>query len=319
MKFNFSACDLQVVDASAQTLAGILLDKGFGEHHFIQQASQEKLATLRFKEFGPLSILEYAVGVPVHVNSSQVANAYFLNVISAGHSVEQSHDRKRVLKTRDTIFVMPKTHLVSNDSADCRRLIVRIPADFLHQTAREFGYLSSINPIPFDAKVSQFPLAGPLFNLLNDILQQDKKELNERARVYYCRLLNSAILNMFNSNVRQSSLSNESLHRHIERIRNYVLDNITTDITIDELANLCQISRKSLYNLFERETGLTPSAYVRRLKLESVHSELKNNERIKNVTQVALKYGFTNLGRFSAQYREQIGELPSQTLRDLSY
>lgn len=319
MKFDFSACDLQVADASAQALASILLDKGFGEHHFTQSMPQERLTTLKFKEFGPLSILEYAVGIATHVSSSNVENAYFLHVILAGHSVEQHQNGTRILKAGDSIFIMPKNRFEANDSADCRKLIVKIPTDFLHQTAREFGYLFPLDPIRFESKVSQFPLTGPLFNLLNDILQQDKDELYERALIYYCRLLNSGILNMFDSNVGPSTLPKKSLHRHIERIRNYVLDNITTDIAIDELAHLCQISRKSLYNLFERETGLTPSAYIRRLKLESIHSELKNNERIKNVTQVALKYGFTNLGRFSAQYREQIGELPSQTLRDFSY
>jgi len=319
MKFDFSACDLQIVDASAQTLAGVLLDKDFGEYHFLQNTPQEKLATLRFKKFGPLSILEYKIGIPAQVNSAKVSNAYFLHVILAGCSVEQYHNQERVLKAGDSIFIMPKTHFLSNDSADCKKLIVKIPTAFLHQTAREFGYFPSTDPIQFDSKVSRFPIAGPLFNLLNDILQQDQTVLGERVLIYYGRLFNSAILNMFNSNVSQSPCSNKPLHRHIARIRNYVLDNITTDITIDELANLCKISRKSLYNLFERETELTPSAYIRRLKLESAYSELKNNEHIQNVTQVALKYGFTNLGRFSAQYREQIGELPSQTLRDFSY
>lgn len=319
MKFDFSACDLQIVDASAQTLAGVLLDKGFGEFHFVQNTPQEKLATLKFKTFGALSFLEYKIGIPAQVDSAKASDAYFLHVILAGSSVERHHNKERNLKTGDAVVIMPKTHFLSNDSADCTKLIVRIPTDFLHQTAREFGYFSSIDPIQFDSTVRKFPMAGPLFNLLNDILQQDQIVLGERTLVYYGRLLNSAILNMFKGNVSQHSFSNEPLHRHIARIQNYALDNITADITIDELARLCQISRKSLYNLFERETGLTPSAYIRRLKLESVHSELRSNERIKNVTQVALKYGFTNLGRFSAQYREQIGELPSQTLRDFSY
>ncbi|NVK72033.1 AraC family transcriptional regulator [Marinomonas sp. CT5] len=318
MKFDFSIFDLQIEDASAQTLAGLLLNKGFGKHHLVQSAHHKKTAALRYKEFGPLSIIEYAAGVPTHISSSKLPDAYFLHVILAGRSTVQNHDSKHTLKSNDSIVIMPKAHFISNDSADCKKLIVKIPADFFHQTAREFGYVSTLNPIQFDTKVNQFPTFGPLFNLLNDMLQQDKTELYERALIYYCRLLSSAILHMFNSHIYQNSTSNESLHRHIGRIRNYVLDNITTDITIDELASLCEISRKSLYNLFERETGLTPSAYVRSLKLESAYAELKSNEHIKNVTQVALKYGFTNLGRFSAQYREQIGELPSQTLREFS-
>lgn len=319
MKFDFSIYDLHVEEASSQALTHILRDKGFGEYHFIQSSTLKKRATLTFKEFGPLSILEYEAGTITNIRASKDVNAYFLHIILAGQSIGKSNNEVRTLRTGDSILVMPGTRFESSNSKGCRKLIVKIPTDFLHQTARKFGYMTTKEPIQFEHKTSVFPMTGPLFNLLNDMLQQDKNTMYDRALIYYCRLFNSAILTMFNSNFSQTPLPTLSLHRHIARVRNYVLDNITGDITIDELAKICQISRKSLYNLFEREAGLTPSAYVRRLKLESIHSELKSNERVRNVTQVALEYGFTNLGRFSAQYREQIGELPSQTLRHFTH
>lgn len=319
MTFDFSIYDLEVADASSQTLTKVLLDKGFGEYRFIPSTPVKKYAKLRFKEFGPLSILEYEAGEITTIRASKDTNAYFLHIILAGQSIGKSNNEERTLNTGDSILVMPGTRFESHNTKDCRKLIVKIPTDFLHQTARKFGYMSTKDPIQFEHKANVFPMTGPLFNLLNDMLQQDKSTLYDRALIYYCRLFNSAILTMFNSNFNQSPLTSLSLHRQVERVRNYVLDHITADIAIDELADVCKISRKSLYNLFEREAGLTPSAYVRRLKLESAYAELKNNERVRNVTQVALKYGFTNLGRFSAQYREQIGELPSQTLRDFAH
>lgn len=318
MKFDFSIYDLKVAEASSQTLTNILRDKAFGEYYFIQSSPLQKLAKLTFKEFGPLSILEYEAGTSTNIRASKASSAYFLHIILSGHSIGKSNNEVRTLRAGDSILIMPGTRFESNNSKSCRKLIVKIPTNFLHQTARKFGYVTTKDPIQFEHKANVFPMTGPLFNLLNDMLQQDKRTLCDRALIYYCRLFNSAILTMFNSNFTQPQ-STLSLHRHVERVRNYVLNNITADITIDELAKVCQISRKSLYNLFEREAGLTPSAYIRRLKLESIHSELKNNERIRNVTQVALEYGFTNLGRFSAQYREQIGELPSQTLRHFTH
>ena len=318
MNFDFSNYDLHIEETSSQMLTHILRDKGFGEYDFIQRSPLKNLAKLTFKEFGPLSILEYETGTMTNVRASKNENAYFLHIILAGQSVGKSNNERRVLKTGDSVLIMPGTSFESNTSRNCRKLIIKIPTDFFHQTARKFGYISTKDPIQFEHNANVFPMTGPLFNLLNDMLQQDKSALYERALIYYCRLFNSAILTIFKSTFIQP-LPTLSLHRHVQKVRNHVLNNITADISIDELAKVCQISRKSLYNLFERETGVTPSAYIRRLKLESIHCELKNNKQVRNVTQVALEYGFTNLGRFSAQYREQIGELPSQTLRYVTH
>jgi len=49
--------------------------------------------------------------------------------------------------------------------------------------------------------------------------------------------------------------------------------------------------------------------------LEAVHKDLSLGEVDSSVKAVALKWGFTHMGRFSAQYRKRFGELPSHTLQ----
>jgi AraC-like DNA-binding protein len=36
---------------------------------------------------------------------------------------------------------------------------------------------------------------------------------------------------------------------------------------------------------------------------------------VRNLTELAMEFGFFHLGRFSEQYRKQFGELPSETLK----
>ena len=76
------------------------------------------------------------------------------------------------------------------------------------------------------------------------------------------------------------------------------------------------MSSRSLYLLFERKAGTTPKSYIRQRKLEQIHQQLSSSPaRVRNITEIAMDYGFMHLGRFSESYRNEFGELPSDTLR----
>lgn len=317
MTLSLTACDHEERGVSAESISSYLIGKRFGEHRLRFRTPSSSKADIKFKRFGVLSISEHTFGCSVQMYTPMMTKLYHLQVTLSGESKVRCHNKVQMLKAGDAVIVTPNTSLISDYSADCRKLIVGIPAEFLMQTAREFGYHTNQDLIYFRFKKQPLPTTGSFISLLDDILQQPQGLLCERGLMYYSKLLCNAIFSTFECHLSQSQSAQLSQHRDIERVRDYVQQHITDDISVEELARLCQISRKSLYNLFERETGLTPSAYVRCLKLESAHLELSGNQSIRNVTEVALKYGFTNLGRFSAQYRDYIGELPSQTLRSV--
>ena len=61
---------------------------------------------------------------------------------------------------------------------------------------------------------------------------------------------------------------------------------------------------------------MPPLQYLKHCRLEAARRELSSAERDQTtVTEVALRYGFYHLGRFSGLYRETFGELPSETLK----
>lgn len=86
--------------------------------------------------------------------------------------------------------------------------------------------------------------------------------------------------------------------------------------TTSELAALARVSVRRLQESFRQYVGMSPMAYVREVRLERVHEELRAGDPDGlSVGEVAWRWGFTHPGRFAAQYRARFGETPSRTLR----
>ncbi|MDR7381211.1 AraC family transcriptional regulator [Promicromonospora iranensis] len=88
--------------------------------------------------------------------------------------------------------------------------------------------------------------------------------------------------------------------------------------TVPELARASNTSTRALYDGFRRWLGTTPMDYQRQIRLRRAWIELRTadpNAETTTVTAIASRLGFTNLGRFAAEYRRRFGELPSMTLQ----
>jgi AraC-like DNA-binding protein len=82
------------------------------------------------------------------------------------------------------------------------------------------------------------------------------------------------------------------------------------------LARAVRVSLRSLQGGFHKHVGKPPMAYLRDLRLNGIHEELRRAApSTTTVETVAYRWGMLHLGRFAAAYRGTFGELPSQTLR----
>jgi transcriptional regulator GlxA family with amidase domain len=85
------------------------------------------------------------------------------------------------------------------------------------------------------------------------------------------------------------------------------------ELTTADLATHAGIGIRALQVGFQEVVGMSPTAYVRGVRLDRVHVELAAGAG--SVTDVAARWGFFHPGRFSRQYRERFGQLPSATAR----
>ncbi|MGB3867077.1 MAG: AraC family transcriptional regulator, partial [Xanthobacteraceae bacterium] len=85
-------------------------------------------------------------------------------------------------------------------------------------------------------------------------------------------------------------------------------------VRLDTLATVAGVRPRTLQLHFKAHLGTTPLGWVRRTRLARARQQLLAGRDESDITGVAIANGFSQLGRFAARYRNQFGELPSQTL-----
>lgn len=87
------------------------------------------------------------------------------------------------------------------------------------------------------------------------------------------------------------------------------------DITVAGIAAAGRVTVRAVQLAFRRHLETTPTAYLRRIRLDHAHRELATADPALNtVTAVAYRWGFSSPSRFAAYYRQVYGAHPSQTL-----
>jgi transcriptional regulator GlxA family with amidase domain len=99
----------------------------------------------------------------------------------------------------------------------------------------------------------------------------------------------------------------------------YLRDNLGEPVTVTELSRMAGVSERTLRAAFHDVLGLSPKRYAIAQRLHAAREALSTADpHTTTVTDVAMAYGFFELGRFAGRYRHAFGEAPSRTLRHVS-
>jgi transcriptional regulator GlxA family with amidase domain len=91
-------------------------------------------------------------------------------------------------------------------------------------------------------------------------------------------------------------------------------------LTVTALATRTNVSVRSLQEGFRRHLGMSPMAYLRKVRLRQAHRTLQMSDpSVTTVASIAYQWGFTNLGRFATAYAARYGEKPAITLRRMEF
>lgn len=100
----------------------------------------------------------------------------------------------------------------------------------------------------------------------------------------------------------------------VRRAEEYIEANWNRVIRIEDIAEVTNVSARSIFRTFRHSRGCSPMEFARQLRLRHAQELLMAPSPDVTVTDIAMACGFGDLGRFSKDYRAAFGESPSRAL-----
>ncbi|MCS5715738.1 helix-turn-helix domain-containing protein [Herbiconiux sp. CPCC 205716] len=246
----------------------------------------------------------------------QPENEYIVSWLLGGRgAVDLGADESVLVRGLPAMFPTGKRYAF--DFADYRQNLVHFDAAFLERVAADHeGVLPG--PLHFDHRAVPNPEALRRWNACIDeaarlIIRGEptplqQAEIDRRTAIvlldsfaHEAVLMPPVLLAPRNARLRQAV---ERMHASAH-----------LPLAPAEVAEEVGLTPRGLQQAFARQLGVTPTEYLRAVRLDRVQAELTQlGPRDTTVAQVAARWGFTHAGRFSRSYAARFGEYPRNTL-----
>lgn len=267
-----------------------------------------------------ISYFDYRAETQVEVD--EFSHHYLIEIPLSGHA--ETYFRKKTIPSQKgkSVVLSPGTDFQSCWTADCCKLLVKLERKALE---RQLSWMldDALNePVIFNPAMDlNAPKGASWWNLVKYIVSENENSLSDLIRVdpkYYEQMLIGSILYNQQNNYtdRLTNRKNDILPHSVRIAEKYLEEHCKDPITTKELSQLTGVSVRSLYDGFQKYRGISPMKLLTNIRFEKVYQALKNSNRNSSVSEIAMDWGFNQLGYFSIEYKRRFGESPSDTLRN---
>lgn len=272
-----------------------------------------------------LSLLNITYGAHVDVKPTENNEFFFAQTTLSGSSCV--YDNHQIVPTRagETVVVSPNSDYKFNLPTGTRRLVIGIQHEVLEQ------YLSSIlhenikDRLVFNMDHSdptmQRMWVNHVINLSRMLTSQSIMATNNKIFQSQLEATMSLMLSLFDHNYTEAlnSPKDRTTTSRIKKAKEFIRENVRENISVNDVANAACVSPRALQYSFRDIVGISPSKYIRSVKLEAVKKALANASPNENVTKILSEFGINSFGHFAKSYRETFGCTPKATLMKNRY
>lgn len=189
-----------------------------------------------------------------------------------------------------------------------------------------FQLESNVPNLLFLEKDASETLTRQLMAISHHNIRTDNKEINSIITQAFAlamqpghEMMVAAYLQIFlHLLVQFASASQQPMTPDISRALIYIYDHITSEITLEELADLCALSLSRFKQKFRDQMGVSPRNYINQQKIEYAKSLLKEGG---SITDVSMALGFSTSSYFSYIFKKHTMLTPTEFIqnRQLDY
>ena len=294
--------------------------------HELKVASAERRLDTRMchASLGAVSINRLRYGATVDIDVGRTND--FLLVMMPLHGVSEVRCGDDSIRSTPKLasVISPTLPLRMRSRYDADQIMVRIDRGLVERHCIQYLGHGLRRPVEFQLGMDLTTSGaqswcGLVRYLVSELDRPTNVFTSALSRVHVEHLVISTLL-LAQPNVYRGHLTRQGrpmAPAYVTRVEEFIDVNADRPLTIADLAAHAGVGASTLFAGFREHRSASPIAYLKGVRMRRAREALKSaSSGQTTVTEVALRWGFTHLGRFAADYRRWFGESPSDTLRN---
>jgi AraC-like DNA-binding protein len=282
--------------------------------HRLEAIGKNIDASLHRVALGDLSMLLLRFGAEAVVLTEPSDDFIVMVLILSGEYEVSDNSGRFIACAGDAFIIESFKGLQLAASLDFQALIVPLRRAAIARAAENLSGRAAPRYYGFDRHFRLSDFGGTaLSQLLQYLIAQATAGNSALDTLATTLLIHHLLLNHSDAMRSASFRRAETVPYYVRRAEAFMINNFKEQVSLECLANHAGVSLRTLTAGFRRYCGASPLSMLREMRLERAREQLQNPHG-GSVTEVALRFGFSHLGRFASVYRARFGECPSTTL-----
>ncbi len=269
-----------------------------------------------------LGVIQYGAEVTIDIEDVENFSSYSLSLPLAGEQILSKNGLRISSNRGQALIVSPNERQVLAISDDCRKLQVVITRAAMRESLERLLQRPIEMPLRFDSVMDATNGASASWwRMVRHFIGEFSSSRELYAHAAFTRGLERSLITGLilaqpnNYSAELQDMVGAKLPNYLIRARRYIHGSAREVVSLETIEAAAGVSRFRLFEAFRKYFALSPMAYVKKHRLSAVRQEILEHGSIRTISEIALGWGFSHLGRFSADYRKLFDESPSETLR----